>query len=119
MTGKPIATVHKILSYQLVLIMCISLAFWLFKSGQDSISAALGGLAAFIPNAYLALKIQRNNSDNARKILNAFYTGEAVKLILTAALFVLIFQMPQLVIVPLLVGYIIALSVFWFALLLR
>jgi ATP synthase protein I len=45
--------------------------------------------------------------------------GESGKLLLTAALFILIFKVPNVEILPLFVGYITALSVFWFALIMR
>jgi ATP synthase protein I len=118
MTGQK-STVSKILSYQILLIIVVAVVFIGLQGWHEAKSSALGGLAAFIPNLYLALKIQKNKSSDARKILNTFYTGEAVKLILTVTLFMLIFQMPQIIIMPLLIGYISALSVFWFALLLR
>lgn len=82
-------------------------------------SSALGGAAAFIPNLYFAFRMQRASGQEARKIVRAFYAGESGKLILTAALFALIFQIPNIEILPLLAGYLAALSVFWFALLMR
>jgi ATP synthase protein I len=45
--------------------------------------------------------------------------GESVKLLLTVGLFILIFQIPRVEILPLMAGYIAALSIFWFALLMR
>ncbi|MFZ2727637.1 MAG: ATP synthase subunit I [Methylococcaceae bacterium] len=119
MTAEKISTVSKILSYQILLVIMVAVIFVLLQGWQEAKSSALGGMAAFIPNLYLALKIQKNKSSDARKILNNFYTGEAVKLIVTLALFMLIFQMQSIMIMPLLIGYISALSIFWFALLLR
>lgn len=119
MTAEKLSTVSKILSYQLLLLIMVAIIFMWLQGWQEAKSSALGGLTAFIPNLYLALKIQKSTGLAARKIVNAFYTGEAVKLILTATLFILIFQMPHIAILPLLIGYITALSVFWFALLLR
>lgn len=118
MTAGGTSTVAKILGYQLLIILVISLGFAIGE-WQKALSPALGGLAAFIPNLYFALRIAGSGEQEARKILRSFYTGETVKLLLTAALFMLIFQIPNIEILPLLTGYIAALSVFWFALLLR
>jgi ATP synthase protein I len=84
-----------------------------------AISSNLGGLAAFIPNLYLAIKIVRSKGQEPKKIVRSFYTGESIKLILTAALFMLILQVPNIQVMPLFVGYIAVISVFWFALLMR
>lgn len=118
MAARGASTVAKILSYQVLIIMVVSLGF-IVGGGQKALSSALGGLAAFIPNLYFALRISGSDEQEARKILNSFYIGESVKLLLTAALFIMIFQIPSIEIIPLLVGYISALSVFWFALLMR
>ena len=111
-------TVYKILGYQMLIILVVSLGF-VVVGGHKALSSALGGLAAFVPNLYFALRISNSAGQEARKVLQSFYTGESVKLLLTAALFILIFQIPKIEIMPLLVGYVTALSVFWFALLMR
>jgi len=79
----------------------------------------IGGLAAFIPNMYFAFRIAGARNLEPGKILRSFYVGESVKLLLTAALFILILQIPTIEILPLLAGFSAALSVFWFALLMR
>jgi ATP synthase protein I len=84
-----------------------------------ALSAVLGGVAAFIPNLYFALKVNKSASLEARKIVNSFYAGESGKLLLTAAIFIMIFQLPNIQILPLLAVYVAALSIFWFALLMR
>jgi ATP synthase protein I len=95
------------------------LGFAIVGGWQKAISPALGGVAAFIPNLYFALRIYKTAGQDAKKIVRSFYAGESGKLLLTAALFIMIFQIPALDILPLLFGYITALSVFWFALLMR
>ncbi|MCX7101134.1 MAG: ATP synthase subunit I [Methylobacter sp.] len=119
MTGEKRSTVSKIISYQLLVIVILATGFTLICGKYFGISAFLGGIAAFIPNLYFALKINKSVGQEARKIVNSFYAGESGKLLLTAALFVMIFQVPNIQILPLLAVYIAALSVFWFALLLR
>ena len=114
---KPPTVLGKILGYQLLLIALLSVGIAVFGGAQKALYSAMGGLAAFIPNFYFALRINKSAGQAPRKIVNAFYVGESGKLILTAALFVLIFQVPKIEILPLFAGYVVALSVFWFALL--
>jgi len=68
---------------------------------------------------YFALRVRKSAGQEARKIVRSFYAGESGKLLLTAALFFMIFQLPHIEILPLLSVYVAALSVFWFALLMR
>jgi ATP synthase protein I len=118
-TDRKYSTVVKILSYQVLIILIITAAFAVKGGGQQALSAILGGVAAFVPNLYFALRIHRSAGQEPRKIVNSFYAGESGKLLLTAALFMMIFQVSNIQILPLLVGYVAALSVFWFALLMR
>ena len=118
MAARGMSTVAKILSYQVLIIMVVSLGFAV-GGWQKALSSILGGSAALVPNLYFALKISGSEGKDARIILRSFYIGESVKLSLTAALFIMIFQIPGIEILPLLAGYIAALSVFWFALLMR
>ncbi len=118
-TSRKYSTVSKILSGQLLIILIITAGLAGYGGMHYAISSALGGVAAFVPNLYFALRIHKATGLPARKVMNAFYAGESGKLILTAALFVLIFKVPNIAILPLLLGYIAALSVFWFALLMR
>jgi ATP synthase protein I len=118
-TGRKYSTVSKILSYQILIILIITAGFAFAGGWQQGLSSALGGVAAFIPNLYFALRTVRSSGKAARKIVNSFYAGESGKLLLTAALFIMIFKIPHIEILPLLAGYMAALSVFWFALLMR
>jgi ATP synthase protein I len=113
------STVSKILSYQILIILIITAGFTFAKGWQSGLSSVLGGMAAFIPNLYFALRIYRSTGKPARKIVNSFYAGESGKLLLTVAMFIMIFRVPNIEILPLLAGYIAALSIFWFALLMR
>lgn len=119
MAARKLSTVSKILIYQGLITLIMASGFAVYGGKFMALSAVLGGMAAFIPNLYFAFKMQRTLGQDARKIVRAFYAGESGKLLLTAALFALIFQFPNIEILPLLAGYIAALSVFWFALLMR
>ncbi|MDD5462481.1 MAG: ATP synthase subunit I [Methylococcales bacterium] len=119
MADRKYSTVSKILGYQLLIILIITSGFAIAGGWQQGLSSVLGGIAAFVPNLYFALRIVKASGLKPRKIVNSFYAGESGKLLLTAALFIMIFQVPNIKILPLLTGYITALSMFWFALLMR
>jgi ATP synthase protein I len=114
-----LSTVSKILSYQILIIIIITAGYAVVAGWQTALSPALGGAIAFIPNLYFALRIYRSAGQEAKKIVRSFYAGESGKLLLTAALFFVVFQIPNIEIIPLLAGFIAALSVFWFALFMR
>lgn len=118
MTGGYSKTVAKILAYQLLVITLVSAGFML-GGWHKTLSSMMGGLAAFVPNMYFAFRLAGTRNRDPGKILRSFYIGESVKLLLTAALFILILQIPNIEIIPLLAGFAAALSVFWFALLMR
>ncbi|UYG07747.1 ATP synthase subunit I [Halomonas sp. M4R1S46] len=57
-----------------------------------ALSALLGGMVAFLPNAYFAWRVFRyQGARHSRNIVNGFYRAEAGKFGLTAALFTLVF----------------------------
>jgi ATP synthase protein I len=116
---RSLSTVSKILLYQVLIIVMMAAGFAAAVGKMAALSTALGGAAAFFPNLFFAYRIKKATGQEARKIVVSFYTGEVGKLLLTAAIFVLIFQIPKIDLFPLLVGYLTALSVFWFALLMR
>jgi ATP synthase protein I len=114
-----LSTVTKILGYQALIVLITTFCFVIVAGQHRAFSAFLGGGAAFIPNVYFAFRIINTKGQDAKKMVRTFYAGESGKLLLTAVLFILIFQIPSVEILPLLFGYISALSVFWFALLMR
>ena len=57
MTDRKHSTVSKILSYQVLIILIITAGFAFAGGWQQGLSSALGGVAAFIPNLYFALRI--------------------------------------------------------------
>lgn len=94
--------------------LMLSLFGWL-----EARSAFLGGMAGFLPTAYFAYRIARSKGRSAQQIVRAFYAGESVKIIITAALFFLILQLPDILFMPLFAGFVSVIMVFWFALLMR
>jgi len=114
-----LSVVNKILVGQILIVVVVAAGFFFLGSSISVKSALYGGFAALIPNWYFARKINKQQGQEARKIVRSFYAGESGKLFLTAILFALIFQDPVIDIVAILMTYIAALTVFWFALLIR
>ncbi len=119
MVFKQLSLVNKILFLQLQAIIFVCCFFVLTDSWSSALNPLLGGGAAFLPNVYFALRISRAQGQTPKQIVNAFYAGESGKLLLTVALFIMIFQLPTVKLLPLLTGYVAVLSIFWVALLLR
>ncbi len=116
---KKLSTVSKILTLQVLVILLVTAGFYITGDWSKALSPLLGGFAAFIPNVYLAIRMAKVAGQPAKNIVRSFYAGESGKLLLTAMLFYFIFQLPSIKLLPLLTGYIAALSIFWFALLIR
>jgi ATP synthase protein I len=116
---KKLSTVSKILALQVLVILVVTSGFYIAGGWIKALSPLLGGFAAFVPNVYLAIRMARTAGQPAQKIVRSFYAGESGKLVLTAMLFYMIFQIPAIELLPLLTGYVATLSIFWFALLIR
>ena len=113
------SSIIKILKYQILVILAVSLVLSLALDFISGGFAFLGGLIAFLPNAYLGFRINQAAKLEAKKFINSFYANESIKLVLTALFFLLVFRIPNVKLLPLLACYVSALSVFWFALLMR
>lgn len=114
-----LSVVNKILVIQALIVLFVVACFFLFGSTLSVKSAFYGGLAALIPNWYFARKINKHKGQEVKKIVRSFYAGESGKLFITVIIFALIFQDPKIDILAVLTAYISALTVFWFALLIR
>jgi ATP synthase protein I len=63
---------------------------------QTALSALFGGLVFIIPNAYFAITVFKYQGARAAKqIMNGFYKGEAMKIILSVFLFTAVFTLYQ------------------------
>jgi ATP synthase protein I len=114
------AGVRRVLLWQLGVVVAGGMAAFVVGGWGSATSAVIGGLIAFIPNAFFALFWGCfHESKGARHVLHAFYVGEALKLALTGVLFFLAFQFREIEHLPLFVGFVVTLGVFWFALLQR
>lgn len=58
-----------------------------------AMSALLGGMAAVVPNAFLAARLLKPHADSARALLRSAWLGEIGKLLLTVVFFGIIFAL--------------------------
>ncbi|KTD79694.1 ATP synthase protein I [Legionella worsleiensis] len=100
------------LGLTLVIAGVCAVAFTMKAAG----SALLGGLVCIIPNAYFASKIFKYEGARAAKqIVNSFYKGEAVKIILSMFLFTAVFVFFKVSPLAFFISYILVLMTHWFA----
>ena len=98
---------YPVLSSQLMVGLVTALAALLWKGPVAGYSALIGGMIAWLPNAYFAYKAFRYfGARSAKAIVQSFWSGEMGKLFLTAALFALVFAgVKQLNVAALFAGY--------------
>jgi len=116
---KKLTVVDKILIGQALIVTVFTLGFFIYLGGLGAKSAIYGGLAALVPNLYFANKIKKSTGKSAKKVVGSFYSGESGKFLMTVFMFALIFQDVTINIIAVLLTYMAALTVFWFALLIR
>lgn len=117
--GRLFLTVRRVLQFQALTMVVVSALALLAGGAAEARSALLGGLVGFLPNAYFAAKFGRSDpGKSAKEVVRTFYLGESIKLIITALLFIFVFQLPGIVFMPLFIGFLSVIMVFWFALLL-
>lgn len=120
MRASPMFPAVKRLLHAQALVVAASVGIAYAVGGEQAArSSLLGGLAAFLPNAYFAMRVGASQNKTAREIVRSFYVGETVKLVGTALLFGLVLQLPNVVFAPLIATFVAVLTVFWFALLLN
>lgn len=95
----------KFLAYQLIVVLLIALLLRLTWNDSAAISALLGGLLVWIPNIFLAIFIfSRVFICDPKKIVNAFYMGEMLKIVLMCVLFILMLHWYRIALGPFLIG---------------
>ncbi|MGH8551329.1 MAG: ATP synthase subunit I [Methylococcales bacterium] len=115
--GDPFFAIWKILAVQASVTIALPALLLVFFGWPEARSGFLGGMTALIPNACLALRIAATKGKTANEMVRAFYSGESIKIIITAGLFIFVFQLPNILYGPLFAVFIAVIFVFWFALL--
>ncbi|MGH8628594.1 MAG: ATP synthase subunit I [Gammaproteobacteria bacterium] len=110
-------TAYKIVAAQALVTVVLALLLLGISGGRSAYSALAGGLVSVFSNSYLAAKLFRFERGAApASIVRAFYIGEAVKILITAVSFVVIFAMLDTEALYVLLTYGATLLVYWFAL---
>lgn len=115
MDPKP--RVYRIVRTQLAVTIAVALAVFILAGLESAYSALAGGLISVIANFYFAMQTLAGTGKSPRQLVTAFYVGEAVKILITAALFVVAIKVLNVLFLPLFITYVITLLVYWFALL--
>ena len=111
--------VKLVLQLQLLTILMSLVMAWALGSKEHAWSALFGGMISFLPNVFFALAFGRKDPrKTANQVVRAFYFGESIKLFLTVLLFVIVFQLPGILPLPLFSAFLAVTAIFWFALLL-
>ena len=111
--------VKRVLQLQMLTVFLVVAGAWALGGEKQAISALLGGLIGFLPNLVFAFLFgRRDPGRSANQVVKAFYLGEAVKLALTALLFVIVFHLPGISGLPVFIAFAAVMTVFWFSLLL-
>lgn len=108
-------TPFKVVAAQMVLSLCVTLAWWLFyrPPGAAALSAFLGGAICWIPSATFAARLK---AKSGAETVASWVIGEAIKMGVTIAMFMAIaYGYKGVLWVPLLVTYLIALKTYWIA----
>ena len=101
---------------QLLLVVLISPIIWLVRNKFAASSFIVGGVICVLPNIYLYRRVFAHfGAQAAKKIVRAFYWGEAIKLVLTGCLFAFAILIPWMKAMWLFLGYIAAQCGFWVA----
>jgi len=108
-------------AYQIVLLQLGGIAFLsllacLFKGTASGFSVLCGGLAYGLPNLFFVWRVFRfTGAQEMHRFIAAFFAGEALKLILSAILFLVIVKYLPVSLLSTLIGFVGAIVSFWIA----
>jgi len=106
-----------ILSAQLVLGMVTAVIFWFFLSVESAKSSIAGSMVAVFSSVHILRLIFQTAPQSPKKIANMLYLMEALKFLITGALFGAAVILLKAMFFPLIIGYIVAVFVYWLSLL--
>ena len=113
--GERLRVIKLILLGQFLAMALVGVAGLLIAGKVSGLSALLGGLIAWLPNTYFAIRAFRyRGARAAQKIVRSFYAGAFGKMILTMAMFAMVFiQVKPLSALALFVGFAIVQTMNW------
>ncbi len=115
MSGK--STAYRIVFAQFILALLCGAVALAIAGRAAGLAAFVGGMINVVANLYFAVQVFGGGVRPAQAVLKSFYLAEAVKFVITAALFALAVAVWRLHALPLLAGFGLSLAVYWLALL--
>jgi len=110
-------TALRIIGIQLGLALAAALLAYALSDLRAAISAGIGGLISALSTAFFALRVFAvGPKAPLKRVVRAFYAGEAQKLLLTAALFFAVIKWGDVAYLPLFLSYAVSLLVYWIVL---
>ena len=106
-----------ILSAQTLLGLATAAIFWFFLSFESAKSSIAGSMVAVFSSVHLLRLVFTSNPQSPKKIANTLYIMEALKFLVTGALFGAAVILLKAMFFPLIIGYIVAVFVYWLSLL--
>ena len=106
-----------ILSAQALLGLSTAAIFWFFLSFESAKSSIAGSMVAVFSSVHLLRLVFTSNPQSPKKIANTLYIMEALKFLVTGALFGVAVILLKAMFFPLIIGYIVAVFVYWLSLL--
>lgn len=108
--------VNRFFLLQLTMTGLCGAVFYMTIGGHAAISSLFAGLTVSLPSYYFAQKLfTYRGAKQARKIVNAFYQGEALKIILTIIMLALVFSLMKIKPLPFFITFIVVQFSFWLA----
>ncbi len=102
----------RLIMIQLSVVIFMAVGMSLAVSASWGISALIGGGIFVIANAVFALcAFAFSGARAAKKVAASFFTGEALKILITVALFSLVYMYIQVELIPLKLTYLLALGI--------
>lgn len=110
-------TVRRVLALQMLITLVVATLALALADLRAAGSALLGGSINLIATGYFAYRVfAPKPGATAHQIATAFYIGEAIKIVLTGALFTVILVWLDVALLPLFLAYIATMLAFWLAL---
>ena len=106
-----------ILSVQLILGLVAAGIFWFFLSFESAKSSIAGSMVAIFSSVHLFKLVFQTTPQTPKKIANTLYIMEALKFLITGVLFGVAVILLKAMFFPLIIGYIVAVFVYWLSLL--
>ena len=106
-----------ILSAQTLLGLTTAAIFWFFLSSESAKSSIAGSMVAVFSSVHLLRLVFTSSPQSPKKIANTLYIMEALKFLVTGALFGVAVILLKAMFFPLIIGYIVAVFVYWLSLL--